>query len=151
MQEALWSKWQPAWDTFIADVLNEACSADLSAYQPLFSTVLPREGALVGATQVHIYGRNFTRAICRELRCRFGEVDSPRAVYLSSTHIVCEAPALSGALKAEDATQNRGGANDTTVTVPVSVDLGDGEFVYIGQDFTYKHDPNRKTTDKSKI
>ena len=145
---------------FINITKEEACSADFTDYEPLIGMVLPREGANSGTTPVHIYGRNFTRAICGELRCKFGEIESPRAMYISNNHIICEAPDISyevlklknEALKSIDPVQallkieilSKSLVNHTTV--PIMVDFGDGNFTDIGKTFTYKYDPLVPTT-----
>ena len=160
MQEALTGKWQTAWDAFINTTKEEACSADFSYYEPLIGVVLPREGANTGTTPVHIYGRNFTRAICRELRCKFGDIESPRAMYISNNHIICEAPDISyevlklkkKALRSIDPIKSlqeieifsKSLVNQTTVSI--LVDFGDGNFTDIGKTFTYKYDSLVPTT-----
>ena len=116
--------------------------------------VLPREGANTGTTPVHIYGRNFTRAVCKELRCKFGDIDSPRAMYISNNHVICEAPDISEyvqklqneALKEADPIKalveleavSKALVNHTTV--PIMIDFGDGNFNDIDKTFTYKYE-----------
>ena len=130
-------KWQTAWDVFINITKEEACSADFTDYEPLIGMVLPREGANTGTTPVHIYGRNFTRAICGGLRCKFGEIESPKAMYISNTHIICETPDISNKLLKRKSLHD----NDleTHLTVPIKVDFGDGNFTDIKRNFTYKY------------
>ena len=134
---------------------DEACGSDFSEYEPLIGMVLPREGANTGTTPVHIYGRNFTRAICEDLRCKFGEIESPRAMYISNNHIICEAPDISEyvrqlqnkALQDADPIEalmkiemlSKELVNHTTV--PIMVDFGDGNFTDIDRTFTYKYEP----------
>ena len=140
--------------------MEEACSADFTDYEPLIGMVLPREGANTGTTPVHIYGRNFTRAICRELRCKFGDIESPRAMYISNNHIICEAPDISEyiqnlkvkASQDDDPFQaliqleSISKALVSYTTVPIMVDFGDGNFTDIGKNFTYKYEPIVPTT-----
>ena len=139
--------------------MEEACSADFTDYEPLIGMVLPREGANTGTTPVHIYGRNFTRAICREFRCKFGDIESPRAMYISNNHIICEAPDISEYIQnlKVKASQNDpfqaliqlesiSKALVSHTTVPIMVDFGDGNFTDIGKNFTYKYEPIIPTT-----
>ena len=116
--------------------------------------VLPREGANTGTTPVHIYGRNFTRAVCKELRCKFGDIDSPRAMYISNNHVICEAPDISEyvqklqneALKEADPIKALveleavSKALVNHITVPIMIDFGDGNFNDIDKTFTYKYE-----------
>ena len=116
--------------------------------------VLPKEGANSGTTPVHIYGRNFTRAICGELKCKFGEIESPRALYISNNHIICEAPDISQYIKNQKAKAFEDGNHIQAViqleaisqalishtTVPIMVDFGDGNYTDIGKNFTYKYE-----------
>ncbi len=115
---------------------------DFSAYEPLFGMVLPKAGAHTGTTPVHIYGRNFTSAICPELRCRFGEAVSPRAQYISNNHIICEAPDIS---QSENGNQHWSGILPAEATVAIEIDFGNG-FVDTGKTYTYKYDPYVPTT-----
>ncbi len=122
--------------------------------------VLPREGALTGTTNVHIYGRNFTRAICKNITCYFGEEASPKTMYISNNHIICQAPDISHNLLQNKyksqihpdpvqmliAIAEHSMPLNTEVTVPVSVDFGDGTWISVGQNFTYKHEQFTTTT-----
>ena len=136
---------------FVTTTKEEACSADFSDYEPLIGMVLPREGSNTGTTPVHIYGRNFTRAICRELRCKFGDIESPRAMYITNNHIICEAPDICDKLLKKESLPDDESAQGslesetfnqyftTHLSVPIKVDFGDGKFVNIERNFTYKY------------
>ena len=136
---------------FITTTTEEACSADFSDYEPLIGMVLPREGSNTGTTPVHIYGRNFTRAICQELRCKFGDIESPRAMYITNNHIICEAPDICDKLLKKESLPDDESAQGslesetfnqyftTHLSVPIKVDFGDGKFVNIERNFTYKY------------
>ena len=113
--------------------------------------VLPQEGANTGTTPVHIYGRNFTRAICREIRCKFGDIESPGAMYISNNHIICEASDISNKFLKKESLPDDESVQDfleletthqyftTLLGVPIKVDFGDGNFVDIEKIFTYKY------------
>ena len=159
-QDALTGKWQTAWDLFVNITKEEACSADFTDYEPLIGMVLPREGANTGTTPVHIYGRNFTRAICGELKCKFGEIESPRAMYISNNHIICEAPDIFESIQHQKVKASQDDdpiqalieletiskALISHTTVPIAVDFGDGNYTDIGKNFTYKYEPIVPTT-----
>ncbi len=122
--------------------------------------VLPREGALTGTTNVHIYGRNFTKAICKNITCYFGEEPSPKAMYISNNHVICQAPDISqnvlqykynpkihpDPIQMLLAITEHSKELDAEVSVPISVDFGDGNPVEVGQNFTYKYDRYTTTT-----
>ena len=122
--------------------------------------VLPRDGANTGTTSVHIYGRNFTSAICRKLKCKFGYIESPRAMYISNNHIICEAPDISALARkvGKEALKNHYPINtfrkiqamskalEIKTTVEIKVDFGDGKYIDTGKIFTYKHEPYFPTT-----
>ncbi|KAK2148037.1 hypothetical protein LSH36_519g01009 [Paralvinella palmiformis] len=123
-----YEKWTPYWDAYIANISAEACRAPLNASQPLFYRLIPKEGALVEETAVHVYGRHFERAVCRSVRCRFGAVESSVTRYVSSTHVMCTSPP--------------GNGSEFSVAVTISLD-GGLTYFDTGKAFTYKHDTSR--------
>ena len=120
-------KFNLAWNKYISAVKDEACKAKLDANEPVVGRIFPREGAKTGGTKVHIYGRNFEKAISETLckgekvRCRFGSVES-EGLYVSNYHIICESPPPT---------------NDKVVGVEVQ--LAD-VWLSSKQNFTYRHD-----------
>jgi len=122
---AVESKWRPLWDKYIADMKTVACARDFTAAAgPLsFGRILPREGANNDVTRVHVYGRNFERAICKPAKCRFGSKET-LATLIDTTHLVCEAPKPD---------------NTDLLTVDVAVALDGVNFVKISETFTYKY------------
>ena len=129
-QDAIHNKWTPMWDSYITAIKTQACARNytLEAQNEnravTFYRVLPRDGAISGTTKVHVFGRNFERAVCKTPQCQFGSHAASTALYISNQHIVCEAP-------------DCGGCQENTV--PVSISLDGGAFVYTGLNFTYKH------------
>ncbi len=118
--------------------------------------ILPKQGPVGRNISIHIYGRNFTRGMCKQIRCMFDAKDthgtqemssthpeirikSISAEYISDSHIICTAPDPREALATKAphirTTDNREGAK---LSVKVSVDLGDGiGYRDTGLEFTY--------------
>ena len=126
-EDAIENMWRPLWDQYIVDMKDEACGAELDQDEPLFSRILPRVGPAEITTNVHVFGRHFESAICRNVTCMFGTEISASAVYQTNQHILCEAPSLS-----EDVLEHL----RNPLTVPVYVSLG-GDFLDTGETFTY--------------
>jgi len=130
--DAIQNKWKPMWDKFIVDLNEEACTRDFTGQAAAenrtvsFARILPREGARIGTTKVHVFGRNFELGICKSISCRFGTQISPAAAYVSNQHILCEAPDFGDQLER---------------TVSVFVALDGNNFVSTGFNFSYKLDP----------
>jgi len=63
---------------------------------PYSSRLVPRDGLRSGGTVIHIYGKYFEQAICKEsqLRCSFEGVATSVATYVSNEHIMCVTPDL---------------------------------------------------------
>lgn len=123
-KQAALGKWRTAWDAYVAEQRTAACALDLSGVPPAkFHRLLPGDGPLVAAAayDVHVYGRHFDRALCQEVRCRFGFIEAPSAVYESNWHLRCEAPPVSEA---------------ATVEVSVSLD-GGATWLPTGRNFTF--------------
>lgn len=137
--EAIEQKWTPAWNSYIQDMMTEACEETFDA-NPSFIRIIPREGALEGTTNVHIYGREFYAGICKDIKCRFGENESP-ASFISPNQIACEAPDVSTLLL----TRGQRGAvhlyQEEEISVDVYVSFDGTSFVDTNQIFTYRHDP----------
>ncbi|GMI30504.1 hypothetical protein TrRE_jg11042, partial [Triparma retinervis] len=53
-------------------------------------SISPTSGSIVGGTIVTVTGANFEDT--NDLACLFGTLESPAAVYKSSTEVECEAP-----------------------------------------------------------
>ena len=131
-QEDAMNKFNLAWNKYISAVKDEACKAKLDANEPVVGRVFPREGAKTGGTNVHIFGRNFEKAIltiCKgeKVRCRFGSVESD-GLYVSNYHIICESPPPT---------------NDKVVGVEL---LLSDVWLSSKQNFTYSHDVFTTTT-----
>jgi adenosine deaminase CECR1 len=122
---AIEGKWRPLWNQYIADMKTEACERDFTstAGAVKFGRILPREGANNGVTKVHVYGRNFEPAICKQPMCRFGSAETA-ATLIDTTHLVCKSPKP---------------ADTSLRTVAVSVALDGVNFVATGESFTYKY------------
>ena len=143
---AIEQKWKPMWDKYIKSKKLEACGRDYTSEarnegrDVIFAQILPKQGAIIGTTKVHLFGRNFEVGICRSIVCQFGSMNSTQAVYISNQHIVCQAPDFGDG-------KNR--------TVPVSITLDGNNFINTGFNFTYMFEPitisgsvvNRATTD----
>ena len=125
-QVAIEQKWQPMWNRYIAATKSVACSRQYTETPPIFARLLPRAGAISGTTKVHVFGRHFQSAICKNLLCKFGAIISTSAHYVSNTHIICLAPDTSG-------------TNPGTVSVTVALD--GSNFFTTGLNFTYKDAP----------
>jgi len=82
-------KWRTAWDSFIADVKQEACAANMSMSKPEAFRIFPREGPVGNKTNVSVFGRNFESAICQNILCRFGDHIGTSGEYVHSTLIRC--------------------------------------------------------------
>lgn len=95
---------------------------------PTFAQLLPREGARVAGTRVHIFGKNFERGICKEksLRCQFGSTESTAAYYISTEHLICVTP--------------DSGITSGELAVPVKVRLDGINYLSTNLTFTYKYD-----------
>ena len=125
--DAIENKWQPKWDEYIQQKKEHACGLDLEPDDVTFARLFPREGALRGMTNVHVFGRHFEGAICREVRCKFGDFAATAGHYVSQNHLLCSAP---------DPEVDE----ELVVDVEVSLDGGD-TFLPLNQTFTYKHEP----------
>ena len=133
---AINTQWQPTWNAFIANITEEACSA-VYEEEPIFGSILPQEGPMNTLTRVHIFGRNFEKAICQSRQCRFGGSEGGEVTalyYISNNHIICESPQIVT-------------PDNTAFPVYVSFDAG-ASFYSTGQNFTYKEDlePQQQTT-----
>ncbi len=139
---AINKKWFPAWNSFINDVYDEACDAELKQSEPHFASVLPTVCATTATTKVHIFGRHFERAICREVTCYFGDVKSPSSRYISNVHILCEAPGASTMrhkLYEGDDDYLIFDSKTDEIMVEMKINLGDSILREVGQNFTYKY------------
>lgn len=145
--------WSPEWNKYIADLKQEACSTTFSS-TPYFSRIMPTVGASTGPTDVHVYGRNFEKAICKNITCKFGELQSTEVTYLSNYHITCKAPEVSTVLEVLQADMYAGlpagmkYQRDGEIVVQVTVDLGDNVAHTVGN-FTYMYDPYTTTLSPS--
>ena len=130
-EDAINNKWQPKWDAFIEAVKQEVCQSDLRDNDPVFYSILPKEGAISEPTVVHVFGRNFERAVCQEIRCRFGDSESTRATYVSNHHLMCESPpGLAG--------------EEVYLHVSLHEQVG---FLNTGLVFSYQHEPIEPPSD----
>ncbi len=138
---AINNKWLPAWNSFINDIYDEACDAELKHLEPLFASVLPTLGATTGTTKVHIFGRHFERAICQDVTCHFGNVKSSSSKYISNIHILCEAPDVSTMRHKLYAGDDDIIFDSKTgdILVEIKINLGDNIIREVGQNFTYKY------------
>ena len=130
--QAIEDKWRPMWDKYIEEKMSEACKINYAANaveenrKISFIRLFPKEGAQIGSTKVHVFGRNFEVAICKMVRCKFDESLSPKAIYISNQHIICEAPNL---------------GDNIYRNVNVSIALDGHNFIRSGLTFTYKFEP----------
>ena len=125
-EEAITTKWQPVYDSYIQGIVDEACGRNLSDTEPLFGSILPKDGALAGGNTVDIYGRHFDRGICQSIVCRFGSSVSSQSAYVDQNHLRCTAPALAD-------------GEGPTVAVEVSFDGGE-TFLETPFDYVYMYD-----------
>ena len=137
-KEAIEEKWKPLWERYIMKTHEMACNADLDKERPTFSRILPRSGAKSGSTKVHIYGRHFEQAICKEdkLTCIFGDTESGATQYLTNQHIICEAPERFTYLQTLF-------TNDQHLSAPLTVSVKvrfDDTVFDTGETFTYAFD-----------
>jgi len=129
------NRWQILWNDYIGSKKTEACNRDYRSdganegRTPSFARLLPREGSREPGTRVHIFGKNFERAICKEnlLRCRFGSLESQEAVYISNEHIICVTP-------------DAGVSGSSQLSVDVSVTLDGTNYIDTNLAFTYPYD-----------
>ena len=126
-QDVIDTMWRPQWDLYIDAIKEEACETDLTQDSPIFNRILPRVGPAESTTNVHVFGRHFEQAICKNIICMFGSTVASFATYKTNQHITCEAPALPEAVYAK---------LNSPIAVPVSVSLG-GAFYDTGETFTY--------------
>ena len=54
------------------------------------SSISPNKGSIFGGTKVIIHGSNFLES--KKLKCRFGNIDTVSAIYLTSDMLLCESP-----------------------------------------------------------
>lgn len=143
---AIEQKWRPMWDRYVADMKTAACARDYTREgetekrAPSFARILPREGARKAGTRVHVFGRNFEKAICKEqnLRCRFGNMESTEAIYVTNEHIICVTP-------------DSGVQAGSSVAVEVSVRLDGSNYLSTNQNFTFMHDIFTTTTTQPSV
>ena len=144
--EAIQTKWKPSWEQYIHELYQEACSLNLSGMaQPLFSRILPREGTSLESTAVHIFGRNFESGICNEenIKCMFGNMESPRAFYKSNQHIICESPIP------ETGNQQDFFDHTNPLTVSVLITLNGIDYLVTGENFTYTNELSKEQVPNS--
>ncbi|XP_052769350.1 adenosine deaminase AGSA-like [Mya arenaria] len=90
-RKAALQKWQRAWDTFITDLKSEACSLQTSSPDPGVFRIFPNAGPLNEVTKVRVFGRNFHRAICKNIVCQFGGKNTT-GEYVHTTMVKCPTP-----------------------------------------------------------
>ncbi len=129
-QDTAIEKWKAQWTIFVNNIKNQACGNDYSNSSAKFSRVFPTYGSKTVPTNVTIYGRNFERAICLEVMCKFGAVVARQSIYVTNYKIVCETT--------PPASQDTETLIDVTVPVSVSLD-GGSSFTVVGN-FTYNYD-----------
>jgi len=118
------TKWQEQWQLFVGKIKTQACSSDLTANAPIFGKVFPQTVPLDRQTNVTVYGRNFERAICKGVVCKFGNQPAAKSIYVTNFKIVCVSP-LPNTVSAP-----------STVALTVSLD-GGNTFTSVGN-FAYK-------------
>ena len=128
-QEAINNKWLPKWNEYIQEKKDLACTTNFTAENPTFGMLFPQYGANIGTTHVHVFGRHFERAICHEVKCRFGGTESVTAQYVTQNHLICEAPE-----------PDMGDADEVEVDVEVSLDGGETYYDH-PHTFIYKYEP----------
>lgn len=126
-QQPAIQKWTGQWSLFISNMRAQACSYDYTNTTAKFGRIFPLQGSKTAPTNVTVYGRNFERAICQRVVCKFGEVVSTLSVYVSNYKIICQAAPPSGSP-----------ANNVTVPVSVSLD-GGTSYTEVGN-FTFHYD-----------
>ncbi|WAR17117.1 AGSA-like protein [Mya arenaria] len=88
-------KWQTAWNYFIADIKHEACDLEISQPGPQVFRVFPIEGPLNNVTNVRVFGRNFQRAICKDIVCQFGQTKT-KGEFVHTSMVKCPTPVVHG-------------------------------------------------------
>ncbi|XP_052765532.1 adenosine deaminase AGSA-like isoform X1 [Mya arenaria] len=88
-------KWQIAWDSFIADIKHEACDLKVSQPTPKVFRLFPIEGPIKNVTSVRIFGRNFQRAICKDIVCQFGKTHT-KGEFVHTSMVKCPTPVVHG-------------------------------------------------------
>jgi adenosine deaminase CECR1 len=125
------NKWKLQWGNFTATVKAKACSTNFKADNTnvTFGKIFPRQVTdHQPINNITVYGRNFHTAICQKVVCKFNDVISEYARYITNFKLVCQLPPrVSG---------------DTNVTVHVSLDGGQtftvaGNITYIASNITY--------------
>jgi adenosine deaminase CECR1 len=105
-------KWKVQWDNFAANVTANVCSTNFKADNTnvTFGMLFPRQVTGHQPINITVYGRNFHTAICQKVVCKFNDVISVYARYITNFKLTCQfSPRVS---------------RDTNVTVHVSLDGG---------------------------
>lgn len=88
-------KYKKAWDRYISEMTNEACNTSFSTSKAAVYSIFPTEGSVYNSTTVRVFGRHFQAAICQQIICRFGNLQSAGR-YVYNSMIMCEAPSNGG-------------------------------------------------------
>lgn len=129
--DAVTKKWRPMWDKYIAEKYAEACGRDYASEakaegrKVVFGGILPSEGSKSGQTMVHVFGLNFESGICQNVTCKFGDLLSSSASYISNQQILCSSPDY---------------GDDQERTVGVFVSLNGVDFIATGFTFAYVYE-----------
>ena len=135
--DAINGRFTPKWNTFIEEMKQESCNISWidGDWNPSYFKVFPKEGAMEGTTNVHLFGRELDGAMCKEVMCKFGDVVSPSTIYKPPYIVECVAPAI--------ATRNNpkfdSKADSVTVEVSISYD-GGNSYSSTGLSYTYKYE-----------
>ena len=87
-------KWEAQWNNFITVINDEACHCPNNCYakDPQYKRIFPSIAPTNKQINITIFGRNFQRAICNKIVCKFDNIQSQFTKYVTNYRIICEVP-----------------------------------------------------------
>ncbi|XP_062566443.1 adenosine deaminase 2-like [Saccostrea cucullata] len=125
------TKWQNSYNLFITNTKQEACKLTFNDTTPTISSIFPHEGPVHGGSIVKVFGRHFSRAICKTIYCRFGSATT-KGTLVYDHMINCPSPVRASH-----------GSHLDPLHVQFSVSLDNGaNFINTHKKFSFMHQPN---------
>lgn len=119
------TKWQNNYNLFITNTKQEACQLTFNDTPSFVSSIFPQEGPIGGGKNVNVFGRNFHRAICKTIYCRFGSTTT-KGTLIYDHLINCPSP-----VRASQGAKHN-------VQFSISLDSG-ATFLSTNETFSFKH------------